>query len=192
MAEVKRVTKQASGVIRVQAAYREPFAMVEVDGTAYLLDRNAVRLPVEYVIGTVPDEYWNEWFRIAGVSAAVPPAGAVWPGADLAAGLELVEYLRDATVRGEVSFRSSLRVIDVSNHGRRRDPYDGELRIRTIYPRGYIDWGLPPGKEYTVEASANRKLEMLRALYAERSRLPDLVLDVRGADAIRLREPRGG
>ena len=122
----------------------------------------------------------------------MPAEGEPWSGDDLAAGLRLIEFLKEATARGEVPFRSSLRTVDVANYKLRADKLDGELRIRTVYPRCYINWGLPPGEEYNIEASASRKVEMLRALYKERGELPELTLDVRGAEGIRVVRPRRG
>lgn len=192
VAEVQRVSKQADGRVRIRALYREPFAFVELEGTAYLIDRSGVRLPRTYRVTQVEDRYWNDWLRIVGVAGGIPQEGEAWAGDDLAAGLRLVEYLKEATARGEVPFRSSLRTVDVANHRLRVDKLDGALRIRTVYPQGYINWGLPPGEEYNIEASASRKLEMLRALYSERGELPGVVLDVRGAEGIRVGRPRRG
>jgi hypothetical protein len=192
VAEVKRITKQASGRVRIEAAYREPFALIEVDGKAYLIDRAGTRLPVTYKVSQVEDRYWNDWFRITGVAAPLPDQGAAWTGDDLAAGLQLIDFLKEATVRGEVPFRSSLRAVDVANFKRRADPLDGELRIWTIYPQSYINWGLPPGAEYNMEPSATTKLAMLRTVYADRGQLPENVLDVRWFTGIKLGKLRRG
>jgi hypothetical protein len=192
VAEVQRITKQASGRIRIEAVYREPFALVEVDDKAYLIDRAGTRLPVVYKISQVEDRYWNDWFRITGVAAPVPDEGAAWTGDDLAAGLQLVEFLKGAIVRGEVPFRSSLRAVDVANFKRRADPLDGELRIFTIYPQCYINWGLPPGAEYNIEPPAITKLAMLRTVYADLGQLPENILDVRWPSGVTLGKMRRG
>ena len=178
VAEVQRVSKQADGRIRVRALYREPFALVEVNGSAYLVDCAGVRLPVRYDVARVPDHYWNDWFRIVGVAEQVPAEGELWPGDDLAAGLRLVEFLREATARGEVPFRSALRTIDVANYDLRVQKLEGQLRIHTVSPRCNIIWGMPPGEEYGVEPTARRKLDTLRTVYAERGQLPDDRIDV--------------
>jgi hypothetical protein len=192
VAEVTRITKQASGRVRIEATYREPFALIEVEGKAYLIDRAGIRLPVRYAVSQVEDRYWNDWFRITGVAQPVPAEGAAWTGDDLAAALQLIEFLKDATVRGEVPFRSSLRAIDVANFTRREEPLDGELRIWTIYPNSYINWGLPPGAEYNMEPAATTKLAMLRTVYADRGQLPENVLDVRWFTGIKLGKLRRG
>lgn len=192
VAEVHRIAKQEDGRVRIAATFREPFALVEVDGIAYLIDREGVRLPQEGRVELVEDHYWNDWFRLVGVSGALPSTGEVWPGDDLQAGLRLIAFLREATVRGEVPFRSSLRAVDVGNFARREDPYDGQLRIRTIHPASYINWGLPPHEEYDVEPPATRKLAMLRAVYADQGQLPDDILDVRSFGAIKRGKLRRG
>jgi hypothetical protein len=192
VAEVKRITKQANGRVRIEATYREPFALVEVGGVAYLVDRAAVRLPVRYALSQVEERYWNDWFRITGVSAPTPNEGEAWTGADLATGLHLIEFLKEAIARGEVPFRSSLRAIDVANFKRHEDALDGELRIWTIYPHCYINWGLPPGEEYSMEPPAATKLAMLRTLYADRGQLPDNILDVRWFTGIKIGKLKRG
>lgn len=191
--EVHRVTKRPDGVVRIAARYREPFAYVEHRGAVYRVDREGVRLPLPavYRIDYIQDRFWNDWFRIVGVSGSVPDEGAPWPGEDLAAGLRLVQFLREATARGEVPFRSSLRAIDVANFGLRQNPDDGQLRIRTIHPRSYIRWGEPPGEEYEVESPARRKLDMLRSVYARRGFLPEGILDVRDVERAQIITPPG-
>jgi len=193
VAELVRVTKRPDGRVRVRAKYREPFAFVERDGVVYRVDREGVRLPLPrtYRLEYIEDSFWNDWLRITGVSGEVPAEGQPWPGEDLRAGLTLARYLKEATARGEVPFRSSLRAIDVSNWKLRRDPFAGRLRIRTVHPRGVVHWGLPPGEEYPIEPPAQRKLEMLRTLYIERGRLPDDAIDVRGS-VIKIGDPRTG
>ena len=100
-----------------------------------------------------------------------------------------MQFLRAATVRGELPFRSSLKAVDVANYDLEQNRFDGRLRLRTIHPRCYIRWGEPPGREFPVEPSASRKLDMLRTLYLERGDLPDgRVLDVRKVDGIELIE----
>lgn len=187
VARVQRVTRLADGRLRVQAQYREPFAFVEQAGYVYLVDEQGVRLPHKQFTAYVEERYWNEWLRITGTAGSVPEEGQAFVGDDVAAGLRLVRFLKEAGARGEVPFRPALRAVDVGNFRRREDSYDGELRLRTIHPKSYVAWGLPPGAEFDVEARATRKLEMLRALYGEHGgQFPDgWIYDVRGADGIR-------
>lgn len=186
VADVQRITRLSDGRIRVQATYREPFAFVETGGIVYLVDASGVRLPHRHFVAYVDERYWNDWLRITGVSGPVPEEGQPWTGEDVAAGLRLVQYFKQAGARGEVPFRPALRAVDVGNFRRREDSYDGELRLRTVCPKSYVAWGLPPGEEFKIEATASRKLEMLRSYYSEHGgQFPDgWVYDVRGPDGI--------
>ncbi len=194
IAEVQEVRKQPDGVVRVQATFREPYAFIEASGVAHLVDRDGVRLPSQHVVDFVQDRFWNEWLRVVGVVAPVPDEGQPWPGTDVAAALDLIDFFNDAAARGELPFRSSLRAIDVANYDGRVSKYDAKIRIRTIYPRSYINWGVPPGQEYDVESSARRKLALLLAFYGQHGdQFPDgWVYDVRGPDGVRRWEFAGG
>lgn len=182
VAEVQRVAKRADGAVIVSATFRQPMAYVTQAGQAYLVDRTGVRLPNQCRVAGIRND---EWFQIVGVSGTRPEVGQRWQGDDLAAGLALVEYLEAATRRAEVPFRSWLTTVDVANFFRREREFDGRLRIRTVRPDCYINWGEPPGSEYPVEAPAARKLELIRAVYQQHGELPDAVLDVRGEDGVR-------
>jgi hypothetical protein len=182
VADVPRVAKRADGAVIVSATFRKPMAYVTERGRAYLVDRTGVRLPNEASADKIRTE---DWFQITGVGGTRPEVGQPWEGEDLAAGLALVEFLEAAAQAGELPFRSWLTTIDVANFYRRVREFDGRLRIRTIRPGAYINWGEPPGEEYPVEASADRKLDLLRSVYQEHGELPDAVLDVRGEDGIR-------
>lgn len=186
VAEVRRVAKLPSGVIRVAATFREPMAYVSANGRGYLVDAAGVRLLPACSVQYVKPE---EWFRITGVGAPTPDIGQTWSGQDLAAGLKLVQCLRQAAARGELPFRSWLTSIDVANYHRREREMDGRLRISTISPGCYIDWGEPPGDEYPVEAGPQRKLQMLNSLFAQHGQLPERVIVVRWPDGIDLRPP---
>lgn len=186
---VERVAKHPDGTVRVHASFREPLAYVDVAGRALLVDADGVRLPVECssdLLGRA------DWFLITGVRAPAPDPGELWPGADLAAGLKLVRYLRQADARRRLPFRPWLTAIDVANFDRSVRPLDGRLRIRTVYPGCYINWGEPPDEDYPVEPSPDGKLEMLATLYNELGQLPELVLDVRDKGGfLRMHPPRG-
>lgn len=183
--EVTRVTKHPDGAVRVAAAFREPVAFVEVNGWAYLVDAEGVRLPPE---GAADFRPGGQWFMITGVRHRTPPAlGQPWPGEDLAAGLKLARLFRAAYVQGLLPFSGAIRALDVANFDRRDNAFDGRLRVRTLQPQCYIRWGEPPGDEDTIEPSANRKLDMLRTYYVEFGQFPDgQILDVRREEGVKL------
>jgi hypothetical protein len=200
IAEVRRVTRQSNGAIRAEATFREPFAYVEVKGVAYLVDKEGVRLPskTDRLSGTShdgTDDVWEKWFRITGASGPIPNEGEAWTGSDMAAGLSLVKFLKEATARGEVTFRSVLRAVDVANFTHPETGYGG-LRIRTTQPHGWIQWGLPPGEEFAIDAGATRKLELLRSCFGTQGgQFADgAIYDVQDArgDRVKIREYKGG
>jgi hypothetical protein len=183
---IRRVSKQNDGRVKVQAEFRKPFAMVENDGVAYLVDAIGVRLPAQWASSGL-----NRvgWLAIRGARATVPRAGERWVGGDVAAGLKLARFLYHEENAGRMPFRESIVAIDVSNFGGRKDPRAGRLQLVTINPRSCIHWGSAPGQEHDVESTAELKLAMLCRLYEE-GRLPDRVpIDVRADDGIWLREP---
>jgi hypothetical protein len=185
--DVVRVSKRPDGALRVRATFREPYAYVDVKGRAYLVDETGVRLRPECTTSMVPPE---DWLVITGVSNPIPALGQAWGGHDLTAGLALLKCLRDEERQGRLPFRSWLKAIDVANYDRREKPYDGELRIRTINPRCYINWGAPPGEEVKPESSAARKLDMLRSLYGSQGQFPDQPIDVRPEENVWIVKPR--
>lgn len=202
VATVQRVSKYVrpdpntgrdEAVLQIEATFREPLALVEMSRRAYVVDSQGVLLPVEYGADYVNPADPNMPMLIVGVAQPAPEVGAIWPGEDLAAGLTLAKYLRAAAADGRLSFRSSLKAIDVGNYDLGENAFDGRLRLRTILPRCYIRWGEPPGQEYPIEVDADRKLEMLRTLYATQGQFPDgWILDVRKEDGIERQEFPGG
>ncbi len=193
---VRRLSAQRDGVILVDAQIRTPAALVVPPGTggqrpreAYLVDQRGVRLPMKApleALDALSRDPKRAWFSITGVKAPPPPEGQAWLGEDLGAGLRLVLFLNQARTRGLLPFRAALRAVDVANFDGRAERYDGKLRIRTIHPRAYIDWGLPPGEEYNIEADPELKLRMLRAYHDQFGYLPD-----NGVIVLRWPDPTG-
>lgn len=155
---VERVTKLRDGRVRVHATFREPFAAVERDGIAYLIDSQGVRLPSAW---RAEFDMQQHWMRIRGVRGRVPAIGDRWTGVDLQAALKLITFLRLREIDGKLPFRHELRGVDVSHY----DEKIGGLRIITTNPRSYIYWGHVPGEGYGVEATAEEKLDTLREAY---------------------------
>ncbi len=178
VAKVIRVAKRPDGAVRVRAEFRTPYAYVDVNGRAYMVDNTGVRLPPECATSMVSPKDRLDWIVITGVSGRLPALRERWAGKDLAAGLALLEFLREEEGHGRLPFGGWLMAIDVTNF----DRPDGELRIRTINPRCYIHWGAPPGQEVRPENTAAGKLDNLRSIYRSQGQFPDHPIDVRPED----------
>lgn len=153
-----RVSTVNDGRIRVYATFRRPFSLVESDGMAYLIDENAVRLPKQKRVSEID---YQQWLTIQGVREPMPQIGQAWPGADLSDGIKLMKWLtrtRQLDPANPPAIRSQLRSISVTNHGHRKNRWDGELQLITINPKVCIHWGMPPQEEYAIEAPAQKKL----------------------------------
>lgn len=170
IAGVQRVAKsiregnEPVALLRIDAAFREPFAFVERGDTAYLIDNQGVRLPSTYVVAQVDPKWWDRWWRITGVAAPPPLDGEVWPGDDLADAILLVAFLNTSEENGWIPYRRLLRSVDVANYRHQIDKFQATLRIRLTTGDYYIHWGDPPGKP-GVDSPPARKLEALRSEY---------------------------
>jgi len=184
---VRRVTKQSDGRVKVYADFRKPFAMIEQNGIACLVDREGVRLPQQWASSGLNR---SGWLAIRGVAVRAPNLGRRWPGDDVAAGLKLARFLYRAEAAGRTPFRDEIRAIDVSNFDGRRNRRAGRLQLVTINPQSYIHWGLPPGEEYDIEIVAEMKLARLCGLHAAAGCLPNKgPIDLRAEDGIGLGDP---
>ncbi len=186
VAGVRRVTQLPGGELHVDAQFREPLCYVEVRGQAYLIDRSGVRLPPQCSATTIPG---GEWFLITGTEFTRTEIGQRWEGEDIAAGIKLVTFLRRAAAQNLLPFASWLRAVDVSNFNRRERELDGRLRIQTVHPACYIDWGEPPGEEHSVEVPAAEKLNRLNRLFSELGQIPERIVIVRWPDGIDFKPP---
>lgn len=176
--KVERVSKQPDGIVHVRAVFRKPLAMVVAKGIAYLVDETGTRLPGVMKADFIRRE---DGLALTGVRAPVPPVGAIWRGRDLAAGLKLVQFLNRAAASGRLACRPYLQTVDVAEFR----PGGGPLRIKTIYPGSYVYWGLPPGEEFDIESTAERKLAMLATLNPRGGEFPNAErIDVRDPDRI--------
>lgn len=159
---VRRVEKFADGRLELECAFRRPVAVVYRFPHYYLLDADGVRLPGRYEgTGTLP--------LIQGVRAGAPPAGRVWPGEDVHAGLTLAALL------GRQAYADQITGISVSNYGGREDAAESHIRVHTApegsrTPGGVILWGSALGQE-VEEATAGEKLDILAANWRRTGRI---------------------
>ena len=149
VASVEQVRRAPDGVVRVTASYRQPAALVAGKRGYHLVDRQAVWLdgPVDRAATR-----WSGLPLITGVAAPPPAApGRTWAGSDIEAALTLEELLRPEPYAEQVT------AYDVSH----RDQM-GRLWLVLYTPGPAIVWGLPPGREKSVEPDAPVKLGALR------------------------------
>lgn len=163
IAEVKRVNVVSDGRIDVEAAWREPLAMVERGGRAYLVDTGGVRLPLESAADQVDRQ---QWLVVRGLSEPVPQrAGEPWRGEDMQAALKMVKFLETATVNGLLPCRAAIRAIDLSNYRYRLDRVNGDIKLIIANTDTYVIWGLTPTHESDIEPPAMWKLDVLNRLH---------------------------
>lgn len=166
---VRRVTKRADGLIAVDAIFRRPYAWVERDGIAHLIDDTGAVLPLRMQPEQVDTQ---RWLLVRGVQAKPPPLGQRWVGDDLGAGLKLASFLYRAGESNTLECRADLRAIDVSNYKLRRDRMSADLRLILATGTTVIEWGLPPGDEYDIQLPAVQKLGLIEGLYRAHGSLP--------------------
>lgn len=150
------VRRTADAHFEVSATYRIPVVMVQKNTFYYLIDNQAVRLPGTYT-------YDEHWLLLQGVGNSAPPAGSLWMGQDLQAGLAMLRVI-DAE-----PYFSQLSAILVDNFEGRADSRRPHLALATDRPSGRIYWGSAPGQEIE-ENSVAQKLAILRANYVTTGR----------------------
>lgn len=164
--DVRSVRRHSSGVVEIDAAYREPVLMVQVKkGGVYeyhLIDKRGVHLPL--VIDAKSAEEIG-LPAVTGVAGAPPRYGEMWVGSDVQAALSLSELV------SVQSWADQIKAIDVSNHEGRRWRDEGYLKLITKRdwngdPRDNpgIVWGRAPGKEKGLELSTETKLGLIAVM----------------------------
>jgi hypothetical protein len=159
--QVKQVSVGADNVIRISCDYREPVAWVAHGSFFYLVDKDRVRLPGRYNRDEVSRD--GGLLTIAGVDKPPSAEGKPWPGADLQAGVQMVNLLRGRP------YYNQLTEVVVENYGGRRDRYRSHIEITTD-SGGRVYWGRAPGEEVD-EPSADQKLAQLQGIWREYHRV---------------------
>ena len=160
--EVKRIEKLYDGRVLIDCEYRIPMALVERAGEYYLVDREGVRLPGQYVNDP-------RYRLIAGVDAWAPEPGQPWEGEDLQAGLALLELLRNEPYWEQIS------AVSVHNFRGRADSRGPQIELVTIPAgpgrvAGRIRWGSALGEEIE-EPTPEEKLATLRTNHTRYQRI---------------------
>ena len=155
---IEQVALADDGGFLVEATFVKPFAIVRHGGCDFLVDTGGRVLPMQWTAGHRPASP----HYVAVVGAAQPVVGdygTVWPGADVAAGMELARELAERPWYGLVA------AVDVSR-------YAGEESLVLItQDGGRVVWGRAPGTRTVAELPVETKLDMLDYLYAKHRRI---------------------
>ncbi len=151
------VRRTPDGRFEVSADYRVPAAMVQQQGVFTLVDQDGVRLPGRY-------RFDPRWPLLQGVRGPSPDVGRKWEGADVAAGLAVVEALA-----GE-PFRTQITAVLLDNYSGRANPRASHVELATDRTGGRIRWGSAPGFE-VEENTLEQKVAILRATFSQTGRV---------------------
>ncbi|MEL6395787.1 MAG: hypothetical protein AAFQ71_07260 [Planctomycetota bacterium] len=157
----------ASGQVKVEGDWRRHFAQVRRGATMHLISDRGMAMDARFN----PQEVALPVIAGARFEPAAPAAQptdrylSVWPGADVAAGLELLLFLRseDPSVFGEIL---AVDVGDAIERGGRA----GRLILLTE-GNSRIVWGAPVGRFAPGQQDAETKLDWLRAFRAQYGRI---------------------
>lgn len=152
---VNRVTRLPQGKLLIDAAYREPVAMVESRDGYHLVTQEGIALPGLYMRNQIK-AVGLPVLRGVGVKPFDP--GHRWPGMAVHAGLDLILLLQ-----GEPYF-NEIESFDVGG----RDRSDRIRMVLHTRSGGQVIWGLPPGDEHALEPIAREKCHRLRSIYRQR------------------------
>ncbi len=165
VAQVRQVTKEMNGTVRVACDYRRPIAMIytrqglrnrEWSEGFIPIDAEGVRLPEEY--GCVAAD--AGWIRIFGVRTPPPEVGRPYGDqTDAEAAVRLARLIF------QQPFAMQISAIDMANYRGRRDRNQEHIVLRTRRG-GEIIWGSAIGEE-CEELDPTAKIRNI-ALFLER------------------------
>ena len=177
--EVK--VKTPHNILRVEARWRKPIALVKSGSIKFYVDSEQVvldymempELPIVEIKGLPP-------------VAKIPPLGEVWQKDDLAAALTILNWLdhMDRTLTPDKPLLYEINRIDVSNYNGRQN---SRLAHIILYSNddSQIIWGAEFGKwQRHLESTDQEKFAKLYSYYKDYGSLSG------GARYINLRDPR--
>ena len=181
--DIRQVSLEGVGGFAVDAEFRTPFALVLYNGLEHLIDSDGCRMPAHWTLGERPaSPHWVTFINVAKPPLGEP--GQPWPGADLAAGIELLKAMWNRPWERQVT------AIDVS-----RLQEDGLVLVTSS--GGYVYWGYPPGLPTSAEPTAEAKLRNLDYLFSTTGhidsgggRVVDLRTDVPSVKQLAVETPR--
>ena len=134
---VKRVhfvRRTSDAMLEISADYREPLALVQVDGSFCLIGDDGVRLPGDY-------EYHPSYVIVQGAAAPPPAPGQFWPGEDMAVAVDMITRLK------REPFYEQITGVIVSNYDGRQSRQRPHIELAAAPSGSRILWGSPPGME---------------------------------------------
>ena len=158
--------------IEISLELRRPLCGVESRGRYYVIDQDAVRLPLAY-------SNWPAASRrmpvVKGVQTPVPEEGDVWEDGAVKGA---IETLRAINASKDVAKALDITVIDVSNHGGRVNPRASEVVVHTKASYEIL-WGRAPSRKCYGELTVNEKVRTLERLLASSACAPGVRLNIR-------------
>jgi hypothetical protein len=152
--------------LEVNCIYRVPTALVQWQGYYWLVDGDGFKLPEQYTRQQLRQAMYDGNGHLAlriiqGVTRQPVASGRLWPGDDLAAGLEMTKLLAGH------NFADELPIVDVCNFRGREDPQAAQIVLITSR-NTVIRWGRPPSaKDYFVEVPTSQKLQCLSDIFQQ-------------------------
>lgn len=164
---IRRVYGGGPGdTIELDATFRAPVALVRAGDAFWMVDSSGVKLPEKFDADQVPRVVVGKDGKLVvrvidGVRRPPPDAGFAWKGDDLQAGLELLRLIHDKP------FAQEIVKLDVANFGGRVNNAAAQLVMVTRF-NTEVRWGRPvTSKDYFVEVSPARKLEVLARIVSD-------------------------
>jgi len=154
---VDSVSRDAHARLVINCRYRTPAAMIQSAGEYFVVGPDRVRLPGTY-------RYHPSLVMVQGVRTPAPPAGVVWDGDELNAGMNIIELLR------REPFFEQITAVLVQNHDGLRDKTEPHILLATAPGSSRIAWGSAPGREIE-ENSLDQKLALLRENFCRWGRI---------------------
>lgn len=152
---IRAVRREDNGIIRIDGVWRTPVGVVRLNNTDHLVAKGGEVLPLAFAPG-------KSGFKAIVGAQFNPPMqggrivpGAVWPGADIKAGLELLSLIAARPWEHQVAS------IDISEYLSSR-----QLSLKTTRG-GRIMWGGGPSDSIPGQVSTQAKLLRLDGLYQQ-------------------------
>lgn len=149
------VRRGASGLIRVEGAWRIPAAVIRTGNRERLVSWEGVPLPLEYSSGASRVRYLAEP-SVPSIAPGFAP-DAPWPGSDIADGLALLDVLDD-----DPALIAQVHGLDLNSGSHIEIVTDRGTRVR---------WGLGPKRFQPGERTTGEKLTRLRYLLEQTGRI---------------------